>query len=239
MKPLVRNTLLSMSIAAALAGLILTFAPAHTPQTAHTPTQSKQNQSVKRKTALHTHDHREHLSEKTEEHDHSAHANIDMSEGFNPSMVKNKAEPKGLSDDDRDEFMVQLANAESRREKRTAISKLSREITSNQETIDLFHQTLKRETDEKIQVMLVRALSKTQDPKLVPTLEYMALNSTSPLLQSRALLALASFPEATSFPSILDIAENARSPIRERAVRLLGKQFPQEPETETLLAELN
>ena len=178
-------------------------------------------------------DHHHHHHDETE-----THAHVDFSKGFDPSTLSAAPKAPSVNPDDRDEAIIRLVNATTRQEKRRAIAFLSKEEMRNQEIHETFDRLLQRESDEKIQALLVNALARDQHPRWAATMESLALDTRSPFLHSRIVLALSKFPEAISFPSLLNLAENAHSDLRPQAIKRLAKQFPAEPETEILLAEL-
>ena len=244
MNALIRNILIATSVGVILATSMVLLAST---QRAKSPIQVRQPQrsaSVQQSTTTHRHRHipdtpsQAELVE-TDEMEHSDCNEMDHANGFEPTNRKLSIEPQGLSADDLDELLVALVNTETRREKREVISRLAKEVTEHEEIKEALLQQFSRESDEKIQILLLKALAKTQDLGFAKTLETLVMESRGTLVANRALLALAKYPESTAFPSLLNIAENARDTQRERAIRLLVKQFPSEPETETLWAELN
>jgi len=187
----------------------------------------------------HSVSHKGHDHKTADAHQHESHAHMDFGKAIDPLNMTVPRKKPSITQDDRDMLLVQLVNASTRQEKRKAITTLGRDSVRDAEINDVFHQRLISESDAKIQALLVRILIRDKTPKLADTIETLALGTRDPILFRQFLLALSKFQESISFPGLLNLAENAPPSLREQAVIRLAKQFPDEPETEILLAELH
>ena len=238
MNPTVRNIVLTVSAATALAGALVLALPS-APEVVIEEVQVARPAPVKKQARPVTSHQEAEAAHDEGEHEHHSHAHVDLSQPFDPSTANSAhAEPEGLSADDRDEWLVLLESTGDFREKRKAIAILGKPGELKGEVVEVFRDLLKREPNEKLKALLLTRLAQTGESTLVGEFESIALGDGSLFLKRRALLGLASFPRETAFVSILRLAEEGDWAVKERAVRLLGERFGEEPEVEALLASL-
>jgi len=240
MSPILRNTLISLSLAGLLSGSLFALTTSPTDVGAKRQVAPRAERIVRSKPRLEEkRPEKKAIHGEPADHGHGHHQHIDLSGPFDPKqLATSHHEPEGMSADDRDEWLVLLENAQTFLDRRKAMLSLSSLVKTDKEVEAVFHQELRRESNEKLQAHLIRVLAPTGGEDLAVELESIALGSGSDFIKRRALLAMKEFPPEVAFTSVLTVAEQGDWNVRTRAIQLLAQQFPEEPEVESLVASL-